>query len=247
MLLDGKSAVITGARCGIGRCTVEVFAENGANIWAIARKSDTMFEDDMKAVEKKYGSKIYIKYADLTDEKQVKKIASEIRKECKSIDVLVNVAGMVGDSTSFCMTSIEKMKSIFDANFWGSTILTQYIVRTMIRNKKGSIINISSVAGIDGMPGQYEYSTSKAAINGGIRYLARELSKYNIRVNAIAPGIINTDMGAKIEKELKKRILNNVMMGRIGEPVEVANVVAFLGSDLSSYMTGQIIRVDGGV
>ena len=145
------------------------------------------------------------------------------------------------------MTSIEKMRHVFEVNFFGQTLLTQYLSRLMIRQKEGSIVNIASVAGIDGQPAQYEYVGSKAAVIGGVRQLARELGTYNIRVNAVAPGIVDTDMGAQIEEGLKRDILRNVIMGRVGRPEEIAEVIAFLSSSLSSYMTGQVIRVDGGM
>lgn len=247
MLLEGKNAVITGARRGIGHSTVEVFAKNGANVWALARKKDETFEVDMSRIAKRYGVEIYPIYADLTKELEVKQAVQEVHNCCDKIDILVNIAGAVGISANFCMSSIEKMQMVFDSNFWSMTILTQYIVRLMMRKQKGSIVNLSSIAGIDGTPAQYEYSSSKAAISGATRYLARELSQYNIRVNAVAPGIIDTAMGAQIDSSLMNKTLDNVIMGRIGEPEEVANVIAFLASDLSSYITGQIIRVDGGM
>ena len=117
----------------------------------------------------------------------------------------------------------------------------------MMRQNSGSIVNISSIAGIDGTPGQYEYAASKAAILGATKHLARALSPYHIRVNAIAPGMIATSMGAQIKEELKQKILSKVVMKRMGEPEEIANVIAFVSSDLASYMTGQVIRVDGGM
>ena len=145
------------------------------------------------------------------------------------------------------MTSIDKMKHLFDTNFFAVTLLTQYISRLMARQNSGSIINIASIAGLDGEPAQYEYATSKAAIVGATKHLARELAADNIRVNAVAPGMIETEMGAKIEENLRNQILNKVIMRRMGKPSEIANVVAFLASDYASYMTGQIIRVDGGM
>lgn len=246
MLLKGKNALITGARRGIGRCTVEVFAQNGANVWALARRSDYSFEKDMMTIAKFYGVNIWPIYAELTNEEEVKKAIRGIHKSGNPVDILVNVAGVADVSTSFCMTSIEKMRHVFEVNFWSTTVLTQYVARLMMRKKSGSIINLSSIAGIDGTPGQYEYSSSKAAVNGGVKYLARELSQYNIRVNAVAPGIIETDMGAQIDLELRNKTLDNVMLKRTGKAEEIANVIAFLGSDLASYITGQIIRVDGG-
>lgn len=246
-LLKEKNIIVTGARRGIGRSVVEVLARNGANVWACARKKDDIFEEEMSGLAEKYRKNIWPVYFDTTCEAEIKTAVAAIRKQKKSIDALVNVAGVVDESTSFAMTSMEKMRQVFDVNFWGVTLLTQYISRIMVRQNYGSIINISSIAGIDGEPAQYEYASSKAAVIGAVKQLSRELGKNNIRVNAIAPGIINTQMGAQIEDGLKDYILSKVIMKRTGEPEEIANVVAFLASDLSSYMTGQVIRVDGGM
>lgn len=246
-MLSGKNSIITGARRGIGRATVDVFAKNGANVWACARKYDEMFEQDMESIGVKYGVQIWPVYFDVTDEAQVKQAIQTIRKQKVSVDALVNVAGIVDDSTSFQMTQMDKMKHVFEVNFFAVTFLTQYVSRLMVRQNSGSIVNIASIAGLDGAPAQYEYAASKAAIIGGTKNLAREFAANNIRVNSVAPGMIETDMGAQINEELKNDILSKVIMKRMGRPEEIANVAAFLASDLSSFMTGQVIRVDGGI
>lgn len=246
-LLSGKNAVITGTRRGIGRAAAEVFAAQGANVWACARKFDDTFEEDMQALAEKYGISIWPVYFDVTDEQGMKAAIHSIRQQKKNIDILVNVAGLADESTSFQMTSLEKMKHIMEVNFFSATLLTQYVSRFMMRQNSGCIVNISSIAGIDGTPAQYEYAASKAAVLGATKNLARELSPYHIRVNAIAPGMIATSMGAQIKEELKQEILSKVVMKRMGEPEEIANVIAFVSSDLASYMTGQVIRVDGGM
>ena len=246
-MLHGKNALITGARRGIGRETVEVFARNGANIWACARKQDSSFENEMQEVAELYSVNIWPVYFDVTDEFQVKQAIQQIRKQKLSVDALINVAGIVDESSSFQMTSIDKMKHLFDVNFFAVTRLIQYVSRLMTRQNGGSIVNIASIAGLDGTPAQYEYAASKAAIIGGTKNLAREFAAYKIRVNAIAPGMIETDMGAKIDEALKDAILSKVIMKRMGKPEEIANVAAFLASDLSSFVTGQVIRVDGGI
>ena len=230
-MLDGKNAIITGAKRGIGRATVEVFAQYGANIWACARRQDDNFEKDI----------------DVTNDEEVKLAIQLIRKQKKDVDVLANIAGIVGDKTSFPMSSIEGMRDVMNTNFFAVTLLTQYVTRLMIRKNKGSIIYVSSIAGLDGTPAQYGYAASKSALIGAMKNLAREVADNNIRVNVVAPGMIATDMGAEIGEDLKKEMLSRVIMKRMGNSKEVANVIAFLGSDLSSYMTAQVIRVDGGV
>lgn len=247
MLLQGKNAVITGARRGIGRSTVEVFAAHGANVWALARAQDADFAADMASIAARYGTEIHPLYAELTEEPAIKAAVKKLRQECASIDVLVNVAGMADASSSFCMSSIDRMRHVFDVNFWSMTVLTQYVPRLMMRKRAGSIVNLASIAGLDGTPGQYEYCASKAAIIGGTKYLARELGSYNIRVNAVAPGIVDTDMGGQIADDLRAKTLATVTAGRVGTPAEIAGVIAFLASDAASYMTGQVVRVDGGM
>lgn len=246
-MLKGKNAIITGAKRGIGRATVEAFAKYGANIWACARKQDDDFEKDMQFISEKYEVEIWPVYFDVTNEEAVKLAVQNIRKQKKDVDVLANIAGIVGDKSSFPMSSIESMRSVMDTNFFAVTLLTQYVTRLMIRKNKGSIIYVSSIAGLDGTPSQYGYAASKSALVGAMKNLARELADNNVRVNVVAPGMIATDMGAEIEEELKNQMLQKVIMKRMGNSEEVANVIAFLGSDLSSYMTAQVIRVDGGV
>ena len=247
MLLKGENAVITGARRGIGRATVEAFASHGANIWACARKKDECFEADMRTIAEKYNVEIWPVYFDVTNESEMKSAVQAIRKQGASIDILVNSAGIADESTSFQMTPIEKMKHVMDVNLFAVARLTQYISRLMARQNHGSIVNIASIAGVDGAPAQYEYAASKAAIIGATKNLARELASNNIRVNAIAPGIVDTDMGNQIEDSLRSEILSKVIMRRMGKPEEIANVIAFVASDLASYITGQAIRVDGGM
>lgn len=246
-MLKNKNAIITGARRGIGRATVESFAKNGANIWACARCQDDDFEKDMRNIADKYGLQIWPVYFDVTNEGEVKQAINSIRKQKLDVDILANIAGIAGDITSFPMSSIENMRTVMDTNFYAVTLITQYVIRLMIRQNKGSVIFVSSIAGLDGTPSQYAYAASKAALVGGMKNLAREVAENNIRVNAVAPGMIATDMGAEINTTLQNEILSKVIMKRLGKPEEVANVIAFLGSDLSSYMTAQIIRIDGGV
>lgn len=246
-ILKNKNAIITGAAGGIGKATVECFAANEANIWACELRSSESFEQDMRDISEKYGVWIETVYFDVTDEEQVKNAVKQIRSKKVSVDILANIAGIVAPSTSFPMTEMTKIKKVFEVNFFALTLLTQYISRLMIRQNSGNIVNIASIAGIDGDPAQYEYAASKAAVIGGTKKLARELASNNIRVNAIAPGMIQTEMGAHIEDNLRDEILAKVMMKRMGRPEEIANAIAFVASDMASYMTGQVLRVDGGI
>ena len=245
-MLKNKNVVITGCNRGIGKIILEVFAQNGANIFACCRTKDNEFEQFIEEMKKKHDVDIYICDLDLSDSKSIKEAAKSIFKIDKNIDVLVNNAGVTYDAL-LSMTSMERVKDIFDVNCFGMLEFTNYISKVMIRNKVGNIINISSYIGLDGNRGQVAYSASKAAVVGITKSLALELSQYNIRVNAIAPGIIETDMSKDVPEDEKEKIIKSTCMKRIGKPVEIANTALFLASDLSSYITNQVIRVDGGI
>lgn len=246
-LLSNRNAIITGARRGIGRATVESFAKNGANIWACAREKDDAFEADMAAVAREYGVEIWPVYFDVTDETQVKQAVQTIRRQKKDVDVLAALAGIAGEKTSFPMSSMANIRQVLETNYFAVTLLTQYVVRLMIRQNRGSIVYVSSIAGLDGTPSQYAYASSKAALIGAMKNLSREVAPHHIRVNAVAPGMIETDMGGEIEETLRNEMLSKVIMKRMGRPEEVADAITFLASDLASYITGQVLRVDGGV
>lgn len=246
-ILKNKNAIITGSRRGIGRATVEVFAQNGANIWACARKFDENFETDMAALAEKYGVWIKPVYFDMADDTAMKSTVRNIHNEKIPINILVNNAGMVEQSSSFLMTPAERIRRVLDINYTAQIMLTQYVSRLMVRYGSGSIVFLSSIAGLDGNPAQLEYVAAKAAIVGAVKKLAIELGTSGIRVNAIAPGIINTDMGTEMQNDLMQSTLNKTVMKRMGTPEEVANVILFLSSGMASYITGLTIRVDGGI
>ena len=247
MLLKNKTVVLTGCNRGIGKAILGVFAKNGASIWACVRQLDDDFIDFTKGVEDDHEVNITPVPFDLADEGQVKEGINTIRSAKQPVDILVNNAGVIFTAL-FQMTSVAKMKEVFEINYFSQILLTQSITKIMARQKAGSIINISSSAAIEGNEGRMAYASSKAAIIASTKVMAKELAKYNIRVNAIAPGLTKTDMmQGSTSKEALEYTLQRICMRRIGKPEEIANVVLFLSSELSTYMTGQVLRVDGGM
>ena len=247
MLLSKKTAVITGCNKGIGKAVLEKFSQNGANIFACTRKIDDEFNSLIKNLQDKNGNSIYPIQMDLSNEKDIVDGAKKIISRELPIDILINNAGAVFSSI-FQMTSQSKFREIFDINFHSQILLTQFIIKSMIKNKSGKIVFISSSSGIDGNEGRSAYVASKAAIIGQAKVLSREVGRYNINVNTIAPGLTNTDM---MKNNTPDKTINEVVsklsLKRIAEPNEIANVALFLSLKLSDYITGQVIRVDGGM
>ncbi len=245
-MLKGKNAIITGARRGIGRATVEVFAENGANIWACARKEDAAFEADMIALVKRYGVWIKPLYFDLLDEHAIKSAIIQIQKQNQKIDILVNNAGTF-QLSAFYMTSISTLKETFQTNFFAQILIMQLVARSMMKQKEGTIVNVSSVAGMDGKGATLAYGSSKAALAYATKAAAKDLSPYRIRVNAVAPGYIQTAMGDQLPDTAQETFITQSSLGRPGNAREVANSILYLSSEMSSFVTGQILRIDGGL
>jgi 3-oxoacyl-[acyl-carrier protein] reductase len=245
-MLKGKNVIITGCLRGIGKATVELFAKNGANIWACCQFQEAQFDEYISDLQKQCGGWIKPVFFDLTNYDQMKQAVKTIMSEKQPVDVLVNIAGMTQDAL-FHMISIDQMKKIFEVNFFSQMLLTQYITKLMLRQKSGSVINIASISGMDGNLGQLSYSASKAAIIGATKTLSAELAPLGIRVNAVAPGVIKTEMTKNLDEEVKNKFLKKSSLKHIGLPKDVGNTIVFLASDLSSYITGQIIRVDGGI
>jgi len=247
MLLKNKTAVITGSNRGIGKEILKVFSENGANIFACTRNIDDEFKLFLDQLSIKNKNEITPIKLDLSDENQIKDAANNIIKSGKSIDILINNAGII-HTALFQMTSKKKLEEIFLINFFSQTVFTQYMLKSMVKKKSGSIVYISSSAATDGNEGRSAYAASKSAINSQAKVLSNELGINNVRVNVIAPGLTNTDMMSKNTSEKAiEETLSRVSMKRLGKPEEIAKVALFLASDMSSYLTGQVIRVDGGM
>ena len=247
MLLKNKTAVVTGCNRGIGKKILEVFSANGATVFACVRNISKEFKSSVDEIEKNTKNKIIPIQFDLSNESQIKEAANSILSSDKSIDILVNNAAMI-HTAIFQMTSIKKLKEVFEIDFFSQTNFTQYILKSMIKNKKGSILYISSSSALDGNEGRSAYSSAKSAIITQSKVLSRELGVHNIRVNTIAPGLTDTDMMKEnTTQETIKDVLSRVSLRRIASTGEIANTALFLSSDLSSYITGQVIRVDGGM
>lgn len=244
-MLKGKTAIITGANRGIGFATVEVFAEQEADIWACARTQSDEFEYKINEIAKSHSVTITPIYFDVTDEAAVKDAIKTIGKNSKSVDILVNNAG-VSVEKLFSMTSFEVMQKTMEVNFLSQVCLAQLVSRYMMKAKKGSIVNIASVAGIESEQGGIAYGSSKAAIIFSTKTMALELGSYGIRANSVSPGFIATDMWNGRNDKVRDKILSETPLGRQGMPREVANTILFLASDMSSYITGQNIVIDGG-
>ena len=246
MLLKQKTAIITGCNRGIGRAILEIFAENGADLFACVRKESDRFTDVMTKLAEKTSVSITPVYFDFSESEQVNAGVKTIISFKKQIDILVNNAGVASGSL-FQMTTLKDLKELFEINFFSQILFAQGISRYMSRFRTGSIINVASTAALIGDFGMTSYGSSKAALIFATKTMATELGVMNIRVNAIAPSITKTDMFDQMEEKARSKLINASALKRPAEAVEVANVALFLASDLSSYVTGQVLRVDGGL
>lgn len=246
MLLENKLAIITGCNRGIGLATVNAFVAQGASIIACVRNESPDFKQHCDQLAATHGVSIDILAFDLTLADATKAAIARIVALRRKIDILVNNAGAASGAL-FQMTTQRDLRDIFDINFFAQLQFTQSISRLMTRQRSGSIINMASVAGLIGEPGMTAYGSSKAALIQATRTLASELGATGIRVNAIAPSITHTDMYDQMAPAARNRLIEAAALKRAAEPEEIANVALFLASDLSSYITGQVIRVDGGI
>jgi len=242
-MLQGKIAFVTGSNRGIGKSVADKFAESGATVYAHARTQGTL--DNL--IDKSYREGAIIPvYFDITDRASVKKAFMRIMKEQGRLDCLVNNAGILVD-TLITMLDRATLRNIYEVNVFAVFETISYASRIMSKQKSGSIINIASICGDEGgMRGQTAYSSSKGAVIALTKTAAKELGEFNVRVNAVAPGFIDTDMFRSGPKNIQEQLVEGVYLGgRVGLPYEVADLCVFLASDKSSYVNGENIRIDG--
>ena len=245
-LLTDKVCLITGASSGIGFAIAKLFALNGAVVYVNSSKEDKVERAVSIIREESKNERVFALSFDINDYEAVSDGIRKVYSLHKKIDVLVNNAGIAPSGlTGF--TDPKVIESTFKTNVLSLINITQLAVKLMLRKGSGSIINLSSIMGVNGASGMSSYSASKAAVIGFTKSLSKEVAAKNIRVNAIAPGFIDTDMARGIDEKLYEERLSSIGMKRIGSPEDVANMALFLASEMSSYITGQVIGVDGGM
>lgn len=245
-ILSNKIIFVTGAAKGIGFASAKEFAREGATVLLGGREMQQLIKAiDLIRIDIPEARLAPI-ICDVSNEKSVKAAFQQIFSSYKQLDVLLANAGVLNDALIGMVTTAQ-IQEVFGVNTYGVLYCSQYASRLMARNGSGSIVIVSSIIGKNGNIGQAVYGGSKAAVIGITKSLAKELAGQNIRVNAIAPGFIDTDMARSLSEAKFRERIDSIKMGRIGKPEEVANVALFLASDLSSYVTGQVIGVDGGM
>lgn len=244
-MIKNKNAIVTGGTRGIGREIARTLAQNGANIAINYRNYSEEIE---KLVEelKSFGVKVLAVKCDVSKEEEVSNFVKEVKNNFERIDILVNNAGITKDGLIIRMSE-KDFNDVIDINLKGTFNTTKAVSAVMVKQRYGKIVNISSVVGVTGNAGQCNYAASKAGVIGFSKSVARELAARNINVNVIAPGYINTDMTSVLPEKVKEEVLKTIPMKKIGDPKEVANLALFLSSNLSDYITGQVINVDGGM
>jgi 3-oxoacyl-[acyl-carrier protein] reductase len=245
MRFENQVAVVTGAGRGIGHAIAVRFAMEGARVASVSRtEANAQKTADEINTARADAAKAYA--VDVADQAAVQKAAEQIFADFGRVDILVNNAGVTRDGLSMRM-SMEDWDTVLNTNLKGAFNFIQAVMRPMIKQRSGRIINISSIAGLIGNAGQANYAASKAGLIGLTKTLARELASRGITVNAVAPGLIETDMTTVLSEEIRQNILKNVPLGKLGEPEDIAGAVAYLASAEAKYITGQVLTVDGGM
>jgi len=245
MRFDNQVAIVSGAGRGIGHAITLRLASEGARVACVSR-TEANAKRTADEINGNYADSAKAYAVDVADHGAVQKIGAQILEEFGKIDILVNNAGVTRDGLSVRM-SIEEWDVVINTNLKGAFNFVQAVQRAMIKRRSGRIINISSVIGLIGNAGQTNYAASKAGLIGFTKSLARELASRNITVNAVAPGFIATDMTARLTDEIKKTLEAQIPLGKTGQPENIASAVAFLASAEASYITGQVLSVDGGM
>ncbi|MDC7220254.1 MAG: 3-oxoacyl-[acyl-carrier-protein] reductase [Spirochaetales bacterium] len=243
MLLKDKKVFVTGGSRGIGKAIVTACLEQGAHVSYLSTK-ESPFHSEMEAVAKASGVTLKWFQGNVTDEEGIVKIMEEVTAD--GLDVVVNNAGIERDGLVFRMGT-DQWQQVLDVNLTGAFIVAREASRFMIRQRSGAIVNMASVIGLMGNAGQTNYAASKAGLIGFTKALAKETAKRGVRVNAIAPGFIKTDMTDKLKDDIKESIQAQIPMNSLGEPEDIANAVIYLASDMARYVTGQVLTVDGGM
>ena len=247
MLLKNKWGIVTGANRGIGYKILETFSQHSANIFACAREINDDFLKKKEELENKYSNQIIPIKFDLSNKDVLISAVAKINEQSKQINFLVNNSAVMHNKL-FQLTKMDDFYKVFEINFFNQVFFTQSLMRNFIKNKDGSIVFLSSSAAEDGNIGRSVYSSSKAALTSFAKVISRELGPYNVRVNVISPGLINTDMMKNSTDQIYlENIIKEIPLRRIGETIDVANLALFLVSDFSKYLTGREIRIDGGL
>ena len=245
MLLDGKTALVTGASRGIGRAIALCLAAEGARV-AINYAGNVKAAEEVKAAIEAAGGTAILCQADIADSAAVEAMVANVVKEFGTIDILVNNAGITRDTLLMRMKD-EDFAKVLDTNLKGVFYCTKAVSKLMMKKRSGRIVNMASVVGLVGNAGQTNYAAAKAGVIGFSKSAAKELASRGITVNVVAPGFIGTDMTAGLPESVKEKMLADIPLGRMGEPEDVASAVLFLALDQASYITGQVVNVDGGM
>ncbi len=244
MLLTDRVTLVTGATRGIGEAIAAAVAENGSDV-AIWGRNEELLQKTRARIEN-MGRKAVAYRVDVADQAAVDETMKKVLQDFSKIDFLVNNAGITRDNLLLTMKP-DEWNDVVKTNLYGTFHCSKAVMRTMMKQRYGKIVNISSIAGITGNPGQTNYSASKAGVIGFTKSLAKEMGKRNICANAVAPGMIETEMTHSLPEELKKQYLESIPLGRFGKAEEVAALVVFLLSSASDYITGQVFAIDGGL